>query len=221
MNKPGDLMIGILDFFAVLLPGAIATWLLSPHLPDDLRRSLQVGSGEDASIVPWIVYLLTSYALGHFVFMGGSRLDPVYDRWRKRTKPLEAEVPYQAAKKLRHKLTPSLPGDGFSTFKWARSYIGVHSPQARVEIDRIEATSKFFRGMVVISVALAAHFLIVRLNAALAAGAVLVCVLSFWRYCDQRWKMTELTYATAVIVHETKAKTKGAKGENEEKDEND
>ena len=26
-------------------------------------------------------------------------------------------------------------------------------------------------------------------------------MLSYRRYVDQRWKMTELTYATAVIVH--------------------
>jgi hypothetical protein len=218
MSKPSDFMIGVLDFFAVLLPGAVATWLVTQYLPTDLRAAYHIESGEHASVLPWIVFLLTAYALGHFVFMAGSNLDPLYDRWRKRTKPIDDDVPFQAASALRSKVTPLLVGDGFSTFKWARSYVSVYEPQARIEIDRLEATSKFFRGMVVVSVLLMVYLLVVRLDVVLAAGALAACAMSFWRYCDQRWKMTELTYATAVIVHATKVKPKKGPGEKGEKE---
>ncbi|MGH7788546.1 MAG: hypothetical protein ACRERC_16875 [Candidatus Binatia bacterium] len=196
-------MIGVLDFFAVLLPGAIATWLLTYYLPPDLSSALLPGDGTPG-VARWIAFVLMSYALGHFVFMGGSKLDPAYDRWRKRTKPLAQDVAFQAAQKLRRQVTPTLSGGAFSTVNWARSYIGIHQPQARLEIDRIEANSKFFRGMVVISIMLAAHFLLARGDAVLAVGAIIACGLSFSRFCDQRWKMTELAYATAVIVYETR-----------------
>jgi hypothetical protein len=205
VSKPADFQLGLLDFFAVLLPGAIATWLLAQYLPSELQGAFRIEGGEKASIGPWIVFLLTSYALGHFVFMAGSKLDTAYDLWRRSNKPLSADSLFLAASKLRESLTPSIDGGQFSTFKWARTYVGVHNPAARVEIDRFEATSKFFRGMVVIASALFAHFLLRDRQLPLSLGAVLVGVLSFNRFCDQRWKMTEQAYATAIIQHATKA----------------
>jgi hypothetical protein len=195
-------MLGTLDFFAVLLPGAIATWLGTQYVPEDMRGAFRI-AGNDVSVAHWIVFVLTAYALGHFVFLLGSRLDTTYDLFRKRLRPPESDRPFQAASQLQERLTPEL-GD-FTTFKWARSYVGIHAPQARVEIDRLEAHSKFFRGFVVISVALYVHF-IWHGQVGLALTAAVVGALSFWRFSDQRYKMTEIAYATAVIVYETKAK---------------
>lgn len=203
MSKPADFQLGLLDFFAVLLPGAIATWLLVQYLPPNLASAFRLEGGDTASVAPWIVSLLTSYALGNFVFMGGSKLDTAYDRWRRSSKPLSEDALFNAANALKERLTPSVVGGAFSTFKWARTYVGVHNPAARIEIDRFEATSKFFRGVVVISGALFAHFLLRERQAALAVGALVVGMLSFYRFCDQRWKMTEQAYATAIIQHET------------------
>jgi len=202
VSKPADFQLGLLDFFAVLLPGAIATWLLVHYLPAELQASFRLDASD--KLGPWIVYLLTSYALGHFVFMGGSKLDKAYDRWRRSSKPLSADKLFQAVSALRSRLTPSCEGGEFSTLKWARTYVGVHNPTAKIEIDRFEATSKFFRGMVVISGGLFAHFLLREQQPFLAIGAVVVGMLSFDRYCDQRWKMSEQAYATAIIQHETR-----------------
>lgn len=201
MSTPADFQLGLLDFFAVLLPGAIATWLLVHYLPSGVQTSFDLRGSDNAA--PWIVYLLTSYALGHFVFMAGSKLDKAYDRWRRRNKPQSSDNLYQVARALQRQLTPKCVGGELSTFKWARTYVGVHNPAAKVEIDRFEATSKFFRGMVVISGALFAHFLLGEQHGFMAIGAVVVGMLCFDRYCEQRWKMTEQAYATAVIQHET------------------
>src|SRR4051812_9954212 len=99
MSKPADFMLGILDFFAVLLPGMIATAILREHLPNHMQTLLH--PEVEHALVPAVVYLLTSFALGHFVFMGGSRLDTAYDGWRKRTKQLDNDAPYLAATDLR------------------------------------------------------------------------------------------------------------------------
>lgn len=221
MSKPADFQLGLLDFFAVLLPGAIATWLLVHYLPSGLQAAFELERSD--KVGPWIVYLLTSYALGHFVFMGGSKLDNAYDRWRRSNKPLSADSLYRATTELRKQLTPALDGGDFSTFKWARTYVGVHNPSAKLEIDRFEATSKFFRGMVIISGALFVHFLFREQQPILAVGAVVVGMLSFDRYCDQRWKMTEQAYATAIVQHETKGgkASKAAEGAAAEADSDD
>jgi len=203
--KPADFLLGVLDFFAILLPGAIATWLLAQHLRPSWQPFFDLTSGSsEPTSVRWVVFLLGAYMLGHFVFMAGSELDTVYDHWRRRTKPTSSDRTYQAAKQVHETLTPTLVGRQFSTLKWAKSYVQIRSPAARVEIDRIEADSKFFRSLVVVAVAGAVHFLW-RADAWAMLGAIALGALSLFRYRDQRWKLTELSYATAVIIHATGA----------------
>jgi len=202
--KPGDFLLGVLDFFAILLPGAMATWLAIQYIPDPvLRDALRLGIENPGTLSPWVTtgaFLLASYVLGHFVFMAGSKLDSSYDHWRRRTKPPGSDKVYHAARKLQESVTGDLTGAEWTTLKWARAYIQVKAQHARAEIDRLEADQKFFRSLVVISIGFALHFFLS--EAAPVAGLIAIgaAVMSFNRYVDQRWKMTELTYGTAVIV---------------------
>jgi hypothetical protein len=50
-------------------------------------------------------------------------------------------------------------------------------------------------------VAFAAHFLLREAAPAAGVASIVMGVLSYQRYVEQRWKATELTYATAVIAH--------------------
>jgi hypothetical protein len=205
--KPGDFLLGVLDFFAILLPGMMATWLIGQYIPPSaLKNAVSVGlEGEANAWAIGAALLLSSYTLGHFIFMLGSRLDPSYDRWRRRSKPRHRDKTYEAARKLHRAISAELMDGEFTTLKWARTYIQVKAQHARAEIDRLEADQKFFRSLVIVSMAFAAHFLL-REGAPLAGvAAVTMCVLSYIRYVERRWAMTELIYATAVIVHETNA----------------
>lgn len=210
MAKPGDFLIGVLDFFAILLPGSMATWLLTRYVPvNDLVRPITTGApgAQPDSVTIWAAFLLSSYVLGHFVFMIGSGLDAFYDRWRMRTKPRSSDTTFQAADALRNRLTDSL-GPGFSTLKWCKSYIQVNGPHARAEIDRFEADSKFFRSFVVISAVMSPHFFLFERQPIAGLVFVALGIGAYLRYRDQRWKMTELCYATAVILEASKAKGK-------------
>jgi hypothetical protein len=201
--KPGDFLLGVLDFFAILLPGSLATWLVAQYIPAAaLRHALSFGIGDPAQLDKWVVgsaFVLSAYMLGHFVFMGGSKLDPLYDRWRKKTKPSDADRPFKAAEALQAQLTAGLT-KSVTTLKWCKAYIQVKAPAARAEIDRLEADSKFFRSLVVVAALFMLHFLLRDINLIGATGAALLGWLSFMRYRDQRWKMTEMSYTTAVIV---------------------
>ena len=53
-----------------------------------------------------------------------------------------------------------------------------------------------------ISVLFAAHFLLREAAPVAGIASVVMGVLSYQRYLEQRWKMSELIYATAVIVHD-------------------
>jgi hypothetical protein len=206
--KPSDFQLGLIDFFAVLLPGTAAMWLLLYYLPPASACIMDPGllSGRcDASkiepTVRWAAFLSGSYLLGHFVFLASARLDDTYDRWRKIAKPKESDRCYEQASRLSSCLNPNLVGPNFSVLKWAQVYLQVVSPASRVEVDRLEASQKLFRSLVVVAVATAIHLVVHERTIAGALVAAACSVASFYRYCDQRWKMTELAYSSAVIVH--------------------
>ncbi len=197
--KPTDFFIGVIDLFAVLVPGAILTFAFRDAAP----HSLRIESLQTIPTGAWIAFLLASYLVGHLVFMLGSRLDFAYDKWRKRRHPKEGDQLYDAAHRLRNTLYHELAGAEFSSYKWARCYATMRVPSARGEIDRFEATSKFFRGLIVVVIILAAYYAspIAGFQLDRVALCLLLAVLSFLRYCDQRWKSTEITYAYAVMAH--------------------
>lgn len=94
MPKLADLFVGVLDFFAMLLPGAIATAMLIaymkplPHQPV-LRGLLLVPAGEAAG---WVMFSVASYFLGHLVFMFGSWLDSPFHKWRRHIYPRRSDT---------------------------------------------------------------------------------------------------------------------------------
>jgi hypothetical protein len=207
--KPGDFLLGVLDFFAILLPGSMATWLVLQYIPRPvLRDALMFGVEGQPTPDTWVLgaaLLFSAYTLGHFVFMLGSHLDAGYDRWRERTKPKYRDTTFEAAKNLHDALYADLTGGDLTTLKWARVFIQVKAQNARVEIDRLEADQKFFRSLIVLSPTFAAHFLLGKGAPLAGLAAIAMGVLAYHRYLDQRWKMSELIYATAVVAHRTSA----------------
>ena len=135
--------------------------------------------------------------------MAGSRLDASYDRWRKREHAFDRDKTYNAARNLQEKLTPDLVGGELTTLKWAKAYLQVRAAQAREEVDRLEAEQKFFRSLVVIAAIFAAHFVLREQSLFAGAIAAGMSALSYLRFRDRRWAMTEFIFATAVIVEAT------------------
>jgi hypothetical protein len=84
--KPSELFIGVVDLFAVLLPGAILAFLTNyallrfgPYFGHDLVRDIDHnldGTGRA------FAFFLESYLFGHFVYGLSSPLDNLYDRLR-------------------------------------------------------------------------------------------------------------------------------------------
>jgi hypothetical protein len=78
--EPQKYFIGLIDFFSVLLPWALLTFLLQ----DDVGALLLgVRYAKLTGAEGWAVFLFASYLLGHFTFLVGSWLDEnVYDNIR-------------------------------------------------------------------------------------------------------------------------------------------
>jgi hypothetical protein len=68
--------IGLMDFFSILLPGALLTYLLMGIVGPLVLgvRYSKLAGGE-----AWAAFLFASYLFGHLVFLLGSWLDEFYD----------------------------------------------------------------------------------------------------------------------------------------------
>lgn len=198
MSKPSEFYVGILDFFAILLPGAIATAILQPVVgPLVLGPLIEVPEGEAGT---WVVFLAFSYFLGHLVFLGGSYLDVLYNFLRERRNPYGNESAYQCATRIRNTEIDETERKALNTFQWARSVLIAICPGAAEDVHRLEADSKFFRSLIVVSVLCAFVFFATNRNieGIVALAVVLPC---FARYYERRLKSTTQAYIHIVTLH--------------------
>src|SRR5262245_49708842 len=82
--EPGKLFVGLVDFFAVLMPGAVLVYFGADFVPRPLLGA--IGSPL-TDLQTGLVFFVASYLAGHLVFLVGSYLDEyLYDWLRKRTR---------------------------------------------------------------------------------------------------------------------------------------
>lgn len=221
---PQSFFIGFIDFFSVLLPGALVVYLGR----DELGPILGLGAKfpQYGETERWAVFLFASYLSGHFIFIAGAMLDDTYDAIRSSTEwqqtrrrdagkrpssPLEKwlatrwfhkdpDLAVQQALAFRDVLIAKKDGKApINAFQWAKARLTLQYPAALATVQRFEADSKFFRSFVVV-------LLIVTLwNCVhghwLTALLCLVAMgLSFWRYVDQRYKATQQAYWYVITL---------------------
>lgn len=81
--KPGDFFIGVIDFFSVILPGAVLTMYLA-HI--NVFTCITVTTLTNGAGMNWLIFGLASYFFGHLLFVSSSVLDRFYDRFYIRRK---------------------------------------------------------------------------------------------------------------------------------------
>jgi hypothetical protein len=218
--KPGDLFIGVIDVFAVLIPGIVAAALLVKGLNIPLRTDIIFVSG----------LVIAGWVLGHVLHGIGGFLDPLlYDPLFKPRDTVPADQAtilksnrfrlavhgylhkndniYLLAKEMTdvpewQNQQPAGAGVPGGMYQWARTWLDSHSPDATAHLDRIEADSKLFRSLAVlclIAVPALMKFpkkweLSAHHPLALTVVALAGLVFSLWRYCDLRNKMIRRCY---------------------------
>lgn len=215
--EPQKFFIGLVDFFSILLPGALLTYVLKDSLgPLFLGDSYYpLRSGE-----AWVVFLFSSYLLGHFVFLVGSQVDRLYEVIRNATddgqkrrlakgeclspalarwlaahlfkKNVDAPV-NQAAKIKGRYLDPLGASSAINAFQWCKARLTLEYSEAMATVQRFEADSKFFRSLLVVLCVLIPWGLSGK-RPALGIACLPLLVLAFWRYVDQRVKSTNQAY---------------------------
>jgi hypothetical protein len=213
---PQKLVNGLLGFFSVLLPGAVASYLLMDRLWPVLLDSPFPPATEAES---WAVFWVASYLLGHLLFLAGSWLDHAYDWLGKHMVDVEVErvvrsgrtsssfwraitwLVFKDETSLARRRTTAVKErhlaalgamDAVNTFQWSKLYLAQESPASMAVVERFEADSKFFRCLSILLL-VALPFVFTR-SPWSVAGVILLLLLSLWRYMEQRAKSVRQAY---------------------------
>ncbi len=223
--EPQKFFIGVIDFFSILLPGALLTYLLK----DDVgARLFGQGYQAPAGTEGWVVFLFTSYLLGHFIFLLGSWLldDRIYDPIRKATfeeqvkrlakgQPLspwvtrrlaawfikkEADDALVHAVRIKgHYLDPLQASTAINAFQSCKATLALKHPEALATVQRFEADSKFFRSLLVV-LPIVIPWAVLTNRLAIVIVVLPLLILAFWRYVDQRVKATNQAYWYMIVL---------------------
>jgi len=137
-QKPSDLLLGVIDFFGILIPGAMLVFLHGNFL----LRPLGLSIGTLQTFADWIPAFFVSYALGHFLLGFSVPLNDLAVRF-----PSKETTAYYEAVRKRIKLPPNVSDNRTNVFYSAFSFIRIHSPEAMVELERQAAEYKLFRSL--------------------------------------------------------------------------
>lgn len=198
MSKPTEFYVGVLDFFAILLPGAIATAVLAPRVGHLVLGPLVAVPTSEAGI--WAAFLTFSYFLGHLIFLVGSYVDGPYNAFRQRLNPYGNESAYQCATRIRDTQVADAERKALNTFQWARSVLIAKCPAAAEDVHRLEADSKFFRSLLVVC-ALSSIVFFLGGKATEGFVALALVPLCFARYYERRLKSTTQAYIHVITLH--------------------
>lgn len=222
---PKEFFIGLMDFFSILLPGALLTWLLMGEVgPAVLGDRYAKINGAQA----WAAFLFASYLFGHLVFLLGSWLDEFYDWARRHTLntqiellarrgrllpwlaraliwlvfKLERNLAVERAGKVKRQALGQLQAkDAINTFQWSKALINVESPASLAVVQRFEADSKFFRCFtVVLLILLVAWTWQDQWPPAGIPVVLALLLLALWRYMEQRYKAANQAYWSVITL---------------------
>ena len=223
--EPQKFFVGLMDFFSILLPGALLTFLLMDKVGPAVLGPERYHGLDGAAA--WAAFVVASYMLGHLVFLLGSWLDEVYDWARGRT--LDAQIamlarrgrlpPWparvliwlafrsernraveRAAAIKRQALAPLRAGDAVNTFQWSKALLTLKSPASLAVVQRFEADSKFFRCFAIVLLVLLAAWPIRPWPLEALPVIALLMLLALWRYMEQRLKATNQAYWAVITL---------------------
>lgn len=223
--EPQKFFIGVVEFFAVLLPGALLAYVLMDEVGPVVLGSRY---GSLAESEGWAVFAFASYLLGHLVFLLGAWLDEFYDWVRGYT--LNAQISRLArrglllpgwvraviwlifkgernlavdrAGRIKRKALGPLDGqDAVNTFQWSKIWLKAEGAEVLAVVQRFEADSKFFRCFAVVLLLLILGWPLQHRWPPLGLPVLVgLLLLALWRYMEQRHKATNQAYWSVITL---------------------
>ncbi len=221
--EPQKFFIGLMEFFSILLPGALLTYLLKDEVgPVILGYKYASLSGAEGLAV----FLVTSYLFGHLIFLLGTWLDEFYDMdrrltlnqqikllanrskllpWRSRAAiwlvfKRESDLAVNRAGKIKEEMLKGLQAkNAINNFQWCKALLAKEYPDNLATVQRFEADSKFFRCFVIVLLILVVLWSCQHKWQLVGIGSALI-PLAMWRYMEQRYKSTNQAYWSVITL---------------------
>lgn len=224
--EPPKFFIGLMDFFSILLPGALLTYLAMDEVGPVVLGCDKYQDLTDAKGVA--AFLVASYLVGHLIFLLGSWLDLPYDWLRRRSLnqqiirlaqrgtllpwfvralswvvfKQEQDLAVQCAGRIKEQaLKPLQAKNAVNTFQWSKALLAQEHPDSLATVQRFEADSKFFRCFTVVLLLLLAEWPWQHRWPVEGVSFVLLLLpLALWRYMEQRYKATNQAYWSVITL---------------------
>ena len=219
--KPGDFALGLRDFLAIIVPGALLLLLIPPSYTGGmLGHSLLANE----SITDTLLFLTASYAVGALIGAAAGFFDPIAERiyrpvgsiftrgGRKEEQQQFANL-RQTAKSLEQRILKRAGIEVAETALWNdkafwRNYLRLSSRSAIEELDRVEGQQKLFRALALVFLIAAAF------GATDWRGAIYVvlALLFFMLFVTYRRRFNARLFQLA-IAHYAQSPTESASGD--------
>jgi hypothetical protein len=140
--RPRDFFLDAIDFFGVLVPGAALLFLWGP----DLLAPIWAPDERLSTAAIWVVFLLASYVLGHFLH-GLSELIPALPRTWIRAKRTE---PYYGKANKSLNLPEEFKEDRQEAYYHGFAVVNLKNAAAHSHVEHKSAEFKLFRSLVLV-----------------------------------------------------------------------
>jgi hypothetical protein len=145
--KPADFFIGIIDFFGILIPGAVLLLLQGPLFSQIFGLTF-----DPQGTLSWIVLGVGSYILGHLLLGIGVPLNGLahIDDWLRKYRDFRHVDGYYQAAKTSLMLPDGIKRTRTNFFYDAYAFVRLSNAAALSEIERQMADYKLFRSLTLV-----------------------------------------------------------------------
>ena len=142
MNKPADIFINIVDFFAIIIPGGVLSYTIYHNYTITLDNIIQLRGYEY-----WVAFFFFSFFLGHIFSFIAEKIDKL---WSSNFWISSNEGLWNTVINIRNRIGKISDSNEISIYQWCRSILIIVSPEATADINRIVASADFFRNLYVV-----------------------------------------------------------------------
>ncbi|MEM9324571.1 MAG: hypothetical protein AAGA85_02900 [Bacteroidota bacterium] len=139
MFKPGDLYLSIVDLFAIIIPGGLLIFSIYYNFGPSLDTLFQLSATQKS-----VALFLLSYFFGHVIAFFAERIDK--SRGVNWITPGVKQSHWEQVRKIRAMLDETMP-NSISIYQWSRSVLMNVSPESMSDVNRIVASTDFYRNL--------------------------------------------------------------------------
>lgn len=198
-EKPTDFFLGALDFFGILVPGAVLlafAVVTYPSAAKSVADVLPLAGGERIA-----AFAVAAYLVGYLLHLLGFGIDRLYDATQQSSfERFYGRELYQRVMQLKREQLAAEDEKLIGAYRWALTNIRVRFPAWVADIDRMSAHTALFRSLTLIAIfgAVAEGVKRAWLQGILSA---VIAVIYVRMYQHLRWRSIRIVYEYYVALN--------------------